>query len=1039
MLNRVKKNLIIALLATSLTLPVFAVDSTISYISINDKAYQDLEIVVTEKSEILVPFKQLADLFDIKYSANRVDKRIEFTTWDNKAGVISTQGVFINDFALTKRPPVFISQGIMDGVFNEAYIPANVANIIMGVKINSDFDTLTITAQVDRDIPLLEKLNSNFVVDDNAPHAYQDIVSPKKPAKITLNKIGLRTNLLSDNMSVKSDGYRTINDTFTGNSQATISGNFLNGKYRIEANEYHYRNDAFMFGGLSGTYMNSIKDKETGKDKYFYELGKVKGISDSDSTLATNIFGGQVWNYDYKKERPEDLHGYVKPTSLVRVTVNELEPITLSTYAGYYTLKDVQLPNPVKTLKLEEVNEDGTIELISEDRYQIYGDRPFEKEDRGTAYVGVWGYQNRLFREGANIYRGNNKKVTAGGEYQYGIRDNVTFTSKLSGDKLYDKNGTSVVYKLPTNDTLLVSGTQKSVNYLEGATTLNDVEWQSKTNKNIKSRLTLGASVAHDIREENTHAGYIAKAAGEYDKDLSAYSKTLDGGLFNTKFFKGKYGSKYFGDEIVFKPKRVYGKAEIFQTSPDFYIASSDSTSKNDRTGGKVSGGISVNSTSAGGSYSRYYSNMNHRYNGGTIKFDEAGLNASTNVPKVAALRFNSYYRRGANDLGRNKNYNYDANASRDIQNWAKVQIGRRESVYDTKYDVPTSYNNNYYSKYADNYAQVDVPIPNNMGRFSFGHSFIRYKAATYKNGYNMFRFGYTFPTWKRMTLGVGYGFRYYGQGGNDFNVNLGYRARSGQSMAVGYQYSQNGGYFIDNMFTPTTNRHSINFMFNDAFQVFNHGLKSVGEEDLDKGIFEAIAFVDINKNGKFDKNIDVPIKNVPLITSWSGETCVTNKRGRVFSSSLPQGVYTVSLDMDQLPISVAPLTNDTINSRIKVDGGQTTKLEIPLISTVGSVSGVLKISDDFERDFRITDFIVVLINSDGEEVNYSTVDSSGQYYISGLAPGHYTVKLDENFINSYGLEELPNKSEISIFIPYDYNNCTDIINQDLEYKTLAL
>ena len=67
-----------------------------------------------------------------------------------------------------------------------------------------------------------------------------------------------------------------------------------------------------------------------------------------------------------------------------------------------------------------------------------------------------------------------------------------------------------------------------------------------------------------------------------------------------------------------------------------------------------------------------------------------------------------------------------------------------------------------------------------------------------------MFRFGYTFPTWKRLTLGLGYGFRYSGQGGNDFNINIGYRAKSGQTMSVGYQYSENGGYFIDNMFTPS-------------------------------------------------------------------------------------------------------------------------------------------------------------------------------------------------------------------------------------------
>lgn len=1013
MLNRIKKNLILAFAGMLLALPVFALDSTVSYINVNNRAYQDVEIAITDKSEILLPFKQLADLFNIPYTANRVDKHISFKTWDGKEGMITQQGVFVQDAPVSKRKTEFLQQGIMDGVFNEAYITADAASKIFGAKFETNYEDLTLSAQVERDIPLLH--TNNAAAEDKGPKAYQDVVSPKKPGKITLNTVGLRSNLLSDSLTVKGQGYRTLNDTFSGSTQASINGNIYGGKYRIEATEYHYRSDAFMFGGITGAYKNSIKDKETGKEKLWYELGKVKGRTDVDASIGTNIFGAQIWNYDYEKERPEKINGYVKPTSLVRLTVNDLEPVTLSTYAGYYTLKDVQLPNPVKSIKLEEVNEDGSVEIIREERYSIYGDKPFEKEHRGSAYAGVWGYQNRFFREGGNIYRGNNKKVTAGIDYQYGIKDNITFESRVTGDKLYEKNGTSIVYRVPTNDTLLVSGTQKSVNYLEGATALNSVEWVNPKNKNIKGRLTAGASVAHDIREEHTHAGYIVKAAGEYEKDLEKYQRG------------------------IFKPKRAAGRLELFQTSPDFYIASSDSTSKNDRTGGKVSGNISFNSTNAGGSYSRYYSNMNHRYRGGTIKFDEASINASTKIPKVANLRFNSYYRRGENELGRNKNYFYDANASRDIARWARVQAGRRESLYDTEYDTPNSLDRNYHSKYADNYAQLDVPIPGNHGRFTLGHNIVRYNTATYKNGYNMFRFGYTFPTWKRLTLGLGYGFRYSGQGGNDFNINLGYRAKSGQTMSIGYQYSENGGYFIDNMFTPTTNRHSINFVFNDAFQIFHNGLKSVGDEDLNKGLFEAIAFVDVNKNGKYDKKIDVPIQNVPLITSWTGETSVTNKRGRVYSSSLEQGIYTVSIDMNQLPITVAPFTNDLINKKVKIDGGQTTQLEIPLISTVGSVSGTLKIFDDFQRDLKITDFVVVILDENGEEVNYSTVDSTGVFYISGLAPGNYTLKLDEKFIDAYGLEMLPEKSEISISIPYDYKTPVDFTEQNLEYKTLAL
>ena len=225
MLNRIKKNLILAFAGMLLALPVFALDSTVSYINVNNRAYQDVEIAITDKSEILLPFKQLADLFNIPYTANRVDKHISFKTWDGKEGMITQQGVFVQDAPVSKRKTEFLQQGIMDGVFNEAYITADAASKIFGAKFETNYEDLTLSAQVDRDIPLLH--TNNAVAEDKGPKAYQDVVAPKKAGKITLNTIGLRSNLLSDSLTVKGQGYRTLNDTFSGSTQASINGNII--------------------------------------------------------------------------------------------------------------------------------------------------------------------------------------------------------------------------------------------------------------------------------------------------------------------------------------------------------------------------------------------------------------------------------------------------------------------------------------------------------------------------------------------------------------------------------------------------------------------------------------------------------------------------------------------------------------------------------------------------------------------------------------------------------------------------------------------
>ena len=345
--HRVRKILIAIMLTAALAKPAVAInDSTISYVSINDKAYYGVELMITDKAEILVPFKQLADLFEVKYVANRVDKHIQFKTYDGQDGVINQNGVFINDKTIQKRAPIFLIQGIMDNVFNEAFIQASTAEMIFGTKLDTDYSTITISANTSRDIQAL-KADGDYA-DNNGPKAYKDIVIPKPNRTISLNRIGVRSNMINTDMKTKWQHYSTTSDHYSGSTQVSLGGEAFGGKYRVESTAYHYDSNSFLFGGVSATYLNNFINKKDGK-RYFYELGKVRGRTDIDAKIGTNIFGAQIWNYDYQKTPVNKLNGYVKPTSLVRVTINDNEPVTLNTYSGYYTLSEMQLPSKIST------------------------------------------------------------------------------------------------------------------------------------------------------------------------------------------------------------------------------------------------------------------------------------------------------------------------------------------------------------------------------------------------------------------------------------------------------------------------------------------------------------------------------------------------------------------------------------------------------------------------------------------------------------------------------------------------------------------
>ena len=121
----------------------------------------------------------------------------------------------------------------------------------------------------------------------------------------------------------------------------------------------------------------------------------------------------------------------------------------------------------------------------------------------------------------------------------------------------------------------------------------------------------------------------------------------------------------------------------------------------------------------------------------------------------------------------------------------------------------------------------------------------------------------------------------------------------------------------------------------------------------------------------------------------------------------------------------------------IYVEPQKTTRVEFPLKSSVGNITGKLEITDDFDRKMNITDFIVSLYDTDGTEVAYSTVDDEGNYYFSGISPGQYKVMLDKNFINDYSLIPDEQYGEISIDIPYIYKKFVEIKDKNLIYKCL--
>lgn len=597
-------------------------------------------------------------------------------------------------------------------------------------------------------------------------------------------------------------------------------------------------------------YRNKLKNLE-------YEIGKVRGIKDENYTIGNQMLGFQVSNYEFEEKPYREINGFVEKDSLVKLYVNNKEETMLSTYDGYYSLKDIFLNKEPKTIKLEEVRSDGTTKIIYEKEYNKYKNMPKKDQHKQSVLFGVTGYNNKLFNTNGYIYEMNTKKLLLATHYEYGIKDNLKLDSKISYDKIYSRPQNSIWQSIYTNDTLLTSGTWKNPNNQEGLSFMNTIEHIK--NDNISSKLILGLSSAKDISQNSSERlGYTLSAESKYQKG------------------------------------NIFLRGGVFTSSSDFYLSGGDGSYYNDRTGFFSQGGISKNEYGINCGIKKYISNTARRFQGGLIDFNEYNFSLYRTSRKFMDIKFNINGRNGQNNIAQNNSYYYDLNFHKRINTNLSFEAGKTQSKYKTQYSQNSENFNNYNSTYSTIYIKADYELPKKAGSINLGHDTINYNYSGEKNEYNMVKFGYTFPEFKRITLSLGTGYKYSGSdNGFDFYANLAYRTKSGRIININYQYNQMGGYIINNMFIPMNSRHSINVNLNDAFALLSSGIKSIGFVDDSKGHIDVVAYIDKNKNGKFDKK-DIKVKDIPIKFSSENNTIYTNSRGRAFIGGTEEGTYTI-------------------------------------------------------------------------------------------------------------------------------------------------
>jgi hypothetical protein len=161
-------------------------------------------------------------------------------------------------------------------------------------------------------------------------------------------------------------------------------------------------------------------------------------------------------------------------------------------------------------------------------------------------------------------------------------------------------------------------------------------------------------------------------------------------------------------------------------------------------------------------------------------------------------------------------------------------------------------------------------------------------------------------------------------------------------------------------------------------------------------------------------KNFDLSGSNVRVIDSRNRMVgaAQTDKSGNFFVGNLPEGVYLVELEPDELPIELSVAKT---SRTVEVANSAVTKLDFPVRQEYG-VAG--KITDVTGQP--ISEVKVELINGSGARVISNVTDKFGLYRFDGVPVGKYTLRVSQ--ADNFNSNDVLPKRQIEIRDEFVYN-----------------
>lgn len=321
----------LAIILIFFALHAFGVENIVSSLIIDDEDEREIDVVM-DKDKMYLPCKYLLNYFEIPYKENHAEKSLAFKN------VVLKSGSFVQGGVKQKYPVFFIKNGITNPQ-NEFFVPAEALAKVTEKNITSDAGLLCAFIKT-KDKPQ----NTTNVITDTNPFlvkdgtirakAYDEITLPIQKGFVSLDSVKVSNNMTSDSYSQMYKDSQSKNVSMYSNMQVTLAGRLNSGEYKLGLGTNSYAKNWFSFTGISPQYKNRFRN-------FDYLIGKTDAWDFADNSIDSDLMGLQVKDHVDKNFSYRNIEGTVNPTSTVKVYINNDFSKELSTYGGYYSLRDV--------------------------------------------------------------------------------------------------------------------------------------------------------------------------------------------------------------------------------------------------------------------------------------------------------------------------------------------------------------------------------------------------------------------------------------------------------------------------------------------------------------------------------------------------------------------------------------------------------------------------------------------------------------------------------------------------------------------------